>query len=79
MSQSVIDMNEALPRDVYSNEKVAALVNKTRAHYAARATEFREQMAEERKKQAVQVVTTQWRGIVLISVGFLLQLIGVFR
>jgi hypothetical protein len=57
MSQSVIDMNEALPRDVYSNEKVAALVNKTRAYYAARATEFREQMADERKKQAVQVVT----------------------
>jgi len=78
MCQSVVEMNEALPREVYPQEKVDALVAKNRAHYAKRAADFKVEIAAERKGQEVEIVRHQWRGVLLISIGFGLQLIGVF-
>ena len=55
-----------------------ALVAKHRAHYAKRAADFKVEIAAERKGQEVEIVRHQWRGVLLISIGFGLQLIGVF-
>jgi hypothetical protein len=76
MCRSVVEKYEALPQHVYPPKRIHAFVTKAREHYAKRGEEFKAKIEVERREQKVQTMKNQWRGVVLLVVGFILQLIG---
>jgi hypothetical protein len=76
MRDSVVQQYRALPRDVYSEEAINKLVRDTEEHYRQLKSESAAQVNETRTVLNAGIRSKQWRGVWLIALGFVLQLIG---
>lgn len=72
----VVAQYRALPRTVYSEQAIEELASKAEAHYEKLKADSSVELTQKLAAHSAGVRTNQWRGVWLISIGFVLQLVG---